>query len=260
MKNCATETICPGRHCGKLAGGGRFFVIREIQRNQCLVAGSEYGARGGTKMCTGLASPLKLAACRLQHADMYHRPQQFIQQFGSQALMIGKLLKRRPWHKKCWIWYLLCIIAHNAEFCDAGREFARSWACNPGAILAQWAVNFVWIFMIKLLKWPRIQVGSAATHKAIVWALDGHGVHPKFVLPPFATLKRFFLLLFFRWAIEVFPKRRKTTTQRSSTKSQVQKYPGIEGGTVAKLKRLHEHLGLNSPKWNYWCPLISSYI
>ena len=50
--------------------------------------------------------------------------------------------------------------------------------------------------MIKLLKWPRIQVGSAATHKAIVRALDGHGVHPKFVSQPFATLKRFFLAIF----------------------------------------------------------------
>ena len=37
------------------------------------------------------------------------------------------------------------LIAHNAELCDAGREFACSWACNPGAILAvggKFCLNF----------------------------------------------------------------------------------------------------------------------
>ena len=198
VKNCATETICPGRHCGKLAGGGRFFVIREIQQNQCLVAGSEYGARGGTKMCTGVASPLKLAACRLQHADITGR--------NSSSNSSDRKLW---WLESCWReglgtrnvgsdtsathHWLLTMQSYVMQV-----ENLRALGLAIQAQFLLWAVNFVWIFMLKLLKWPRIQVGSAATHKAIVRALDGHGVHPKFCFAAFCHSETVFFVAIFQ--------------------------------------------------------------
>ena len=144
-KNCTTKTFVQVDTVASWLVEAEFLVVLwGIGEMQCMVAGSEYGARGGTKMCTGAASPFKFVACRLQHVDIHHRPQQFIQQFGSQALMIGKLLKRRPWHKKCLD---LILAMHHSLLTMQGFvmqvESLRALGLAIQAQFLLWAVNFV---------------------------------------------------------------------------------------------------------------------